>query len=300
MLTRPDAVLLAAPVILFRCRESLRQGVKLTAVTALVYLPWAFYAFMTFRDIVPFSMRAKYAVAGASGYMGLSTFLRQYLALGQWSAVVLWVSLAVAAVGAAALWPREPRFRPFILWLPLYYFALVKVGRAPDFPWYYAPPLWVAYLLIVSGLQRLAGFAPERRRRIAFGCCAALCLLLVGWCNWNAVAPLRARNPYLSFHRMLAERVSALSKPGDLVATAEVGNIAYWTGRRILDMRALTSPEVLAYAKARDIGPMIRQWKPDLVVLLGWENQPELKSGYEIRERHMYWNGMYYNIYVRK
>lgn len=300
LLTRPEALLLVVPIILFRCRESFRRATKLAAATALIYLPWALYAFMTFHDIVPFSLRAKHAVAAASGRMGIAAFLREYLALGHWSVAALYISLALAALGALALWPRESRFRAFILWLPLHYLILVKVGHAPDFSWYYAPPLWVAYLLIASALHTLTRFAHRPRlRSLAFAIPAALVLLALAWSGWNATAPLRAHNPYLHFHRMLADRVAVLSKPDDIVATEEIGNIAYWTGRPILDMRALTTPEALPHAKARDIGPMIRRWKPDLVVVLDWEDQPDLKSGYHIQERYLYWNGIYYNIYLK-
>lgn len=300
VLTRPDALLLIAPVIALRAVEDRKQGALLLAATLLVYLPWAGYAIATFGDLVPFSIRAKYAVVGGSGQMHLQTFLDQYVALGRWSPVIFWLAVAIACAGAARGWRERPRFRAFVIWAPVHYIVLAKVGRAPDFPWYYTPPLWVGYVLVTSGVQGLARFAPTRQRAPALAGLAVVVLAVFGACNWNAVKPLLQRNPYLYFHKMLADRVIALSRPGDLVASEEVGNVAYWSGRPILDLRALTSPEVLAMARARNFGGMIGYWKPDVVLLLDCEHEPELRNNYEIRERYVYWNGMYYNIYVRK
>ena len=300
LLTRPDALLLIAPVIALRALQDRRGAGLLLAMTLVVYLPWAAYAMGTFHDVVPFSVRAKYAVAGASGQMHLSTFLQQYVAVGRWSLMIFGLAVAIACIGAVRIWREQPRFRAFIIWLPFHFFMLAKVGRAPDFPWYYTPPLWVGYILVTSGLQTLARLAPARRRAVAFTGLAVVMLAVFGVCNWNAVKPLLSKNQYLYFHKMLADRVIALSRPTDLVATEEVGNVAYWSGRRILDLRALTSPEALPLAKARDFNGMIARWQPNIVLLLDCEHEPELRTNYEIKERHIYWNGMNYNIYVRK
>jgi hypothetical protein len=158
----------------------------------------------------------------------------------------------------------------------------------------------VGYILVTGGVQTLTRLAPVRQRAAASAGLAAVMLAVFGVCNSNAVKPLLSRNQYLYFHKMLADRVIARSRPTDLVATAEVGNVAYWSGRRILDLRALTSPEVLRLAKARNFNRMIARWKPDIVLLLDCENEPELRTNYEIQERHLYWNGMNYNIYARK
>jgi hypothetical protein len=300
LLTRPDALLLVAPLVALRALGDRKGAGLLLAATAIVYLPWAAYAMATFHDVVPFSVRAKYAVAGASGRMQLDTFLGQYVAVGRWSGLVLGSAVVVACIGAVRIWREQPRFRAFIIWLPLHYLVLAKLGRAPDFPWYYTPPLWVGYILIAGGAQTLARLAPERQRTMAFAGLAVVTLAAFGICNWNAVRPLRSTNQYLYFHRMLADRVIALSGPTDLVATEEVGNVAYWSDRRILDLRALVSPEALPLAKARDFNGMIARWNPEVVLLLDCEHEPELRSNYVIEERYLYWNGVHYNIYIRK
>ncbi len=299
LLARPDMGLLA--VVVFGAwiftRKARREILLPNAIAAAaIYLPWAGYALWTFHDLIPFSLRAKLAV-DASGDMNLHSFRRWFLP--GMPAAAFWTALAICALGAVVVWVRAPRFRPFVLWVPLYYWAL-PAGGASDFMWYYIPPLWVAFLLGAAGLQAAARAFPRRARAPAN---AALALVAVcGWAlvSYNGLEPLLLPdNPYPRFHRMLAAKVAELAEPGDLVAAPEVGCIAYFSGCRILDIRAVVSPEVIVRARARNLDAMLRHWKPDFVVILGGDGQPTIKYAYTDRFRARYWNGMDYVIWER-
>ena len=299
LLTRPDMILLALVVFggwtfTRRARREMLRPNLLAAVA--MYLPWAVYALWTFHDLIPFSLRAKLAVE-ASGDMNLHSF-RQWFLAGMPTAV-FWSAVGACVVGAVVVWVRAPAFRPFVAWLPLYYWALPAAG-ASDFMWYYIPPLWVGFILLASGLQAIARAFPRRARAPGY---AVLALAAVGGyalVSYNGLEPLLLPdNPYPQFHPMLAGKVAELAEPGDMVAAPEVGCIAYFTDCRILDIRGVTCPEVIVRARARNLGAMLRHWKPDFVVILGGDGEPTIEYAYTDRFRAPYWNGMDYVIWER-
>lgn len=286
---RPDAAILGVLVLggwLFAARRR-RELFRPNLVAAVaVYLPWAVYAVVTFHDIVPFSMRAKLALKGVSGEMNAGSFIALF-APGPGQPYRLWIAAALAAVGGVALWRREPRMRPFVVWVPVHYIALAA-GGAPDFMWYYVPPLWMGFILLYMGIKVVSG----QSRAVALAVTTSALLLSVGD---NCVALHRdlLMNPNIRFHRMLAQRVSEVAEPGDLLAAREVGHLAYWTGCSVLDMLALTCPEVLEYAKGGDRSAIIREWEPDLVALHHADGEPALQKGYVVRSRHYYCDSSY-------
>jgi hypothetical protein len=299
LLARPDTVLLA--VVVFGAwaftRKTSREILAPNLIAAVViYLPWAAYAWATFHDLIPFSLRAKLAVE-ASGHMNLHSFRRWFLTGAPGG--VFWAALVICLVGAIVVWVRAPRFRPFVLWAPLYCWALPAAG-ARDFLWYYIPPLWVAFVLGAAGLRTMAGAFPGRRRGAARGVLALGAVCGYGLASFHGIEPLLTPgNPYLRFHQMLAGKVAELARPGDMVAAPEVGCIAYFSGCRILDIRAVTSPEVIVRARARNLGAMLRHWEPDFVVILGGDGEPAIQHAYTSRFRARYWNGMDYVIWQR-
>jgi hypothetical protein len=299
LLARPDAGLLAAVIfIAWATRSGTRREVLLpnALLMIVIYLPWAVYALWAFHDLIPWSLRAKAIVAG-SGEMSLRTFRRWFL--GGVSPWLLWVAAAICMTGAIAVWLRAPRFRPFAVWAVLYCAALAA-GGAPDFLWYYVPPLWVGFLFAAAGLQVLVSALPQRARARAYSLIAVVAVSGYAVLSYRGIEPiLRPDNPYRNFHLMLATKLAELAEPGDMVAAPEVGCIAYFSGCRVLDIRGVTCPEVIVRARARNLGAIIRHWKPDFVVILGGDGEPAIQQAYTDRFRARYWNGMDYVIWER-
>jgi len=299
LLARPDAGLLAAVILAgWTLRRDDRREVLLPNLLAMVavYLPWAIYALLTFHDLIPWSLRAKAVVKG-SGEMNLWAFRRWFVGgVRPW---LLWVAAATCAIGAIGVAIRAPRFRPFTIWAVLYCWAL-PAGGAPDFMWYYIPPLWVGLLLAAAGLQVLVSALPRSVRAPAYPIIAAVAVCGYALLSYRGIEPLlRSDNPYTRFHLMLARKVAELAQPGDMVAAPEVGCIAYFSGCRILDIRGVTCPEVIVQARARNLGAIIRRWKPDFVVILEGEGDPAVQQAYVARFRAPYWNGQDYVIWQR-
>ena len=298
-LARPDTALLAAVVFAgWALRRETRREVLLPnlVAAAVVCLPWLAYSLWTFHDVIPWSLRAKAMVRG-SGEMNLGTF-RQWF-VGEARAPVFWAAAGICAIGGVAVWVRERRFRPFIVWSGLYCWAL-PAGGAPDFLWYYIPPLWVGFILVTAGLRAMAFLVPRRGRMPAYVLAAAV--VVSGYAllsHRGVVQELRPNNPYPNFHVMLARELAKLAEPGDMVAAPEVGCIAYYSGCRVLDIRATTSPETIMQARARNLGAMLRHWKPEFVVILEGKGNAEIQHAYTDRFRAPYWNGMDYVIWER-
>jgi len=298
-LARPDTGLLAAVIFgAWALRRETRREVLLPNLVsaAVVCLPWLVYSLWTFHDVIPWSLRAKATVRG-SGDMNLWTFRRWFV--GGVRAPLFWAAAGSCAIGAVAVWVRARRFRPFIVWSALYCWAL-PAGGAPDFLWYYIPPLWVGFILAAAGLRAIASLVPRRGRMPAYALAAAIAVCGYALLSYRGVSEvLRPDNPYPNFHLMLAKEVAKLAEPGDIVAAPEVGCIAYYSGCRVLDIRATTGPETIVQARARNLGAMLRRWKPDFVVILEGEGDPEVEHAYTDRFRARYWNGMDYVIWER-
>jgi hypothetical protein len=61
--------------------------------------------------------------------------------------------------------------------------------------------------------------------------------------------------------------LAANSERQALVATNDIGAIAFFSGRRILDLEGLTTPAILPFKTGRCHLEFLRQQKPDLVVI---------------------------------
>jgi len=270
LLTRPDSLILILLAFAFwAVRREGRVRIAPNAIAlACIYLPWMLYAWHTFGDVVPTSLRAKLAVATAfPSHFGLKSFRNQFL--HDVSTLVLAIMLIGLAVGVLATWKKRPALAPLLMWIPCYWIAMAR--NAPDYSWYYAPPLWIAYASTFVGMAEVFR---GRARPLAVPAMAALLAVLVQ-SNWVGIRSLRGPQAHthrqLGIHHRLANVVRAKADPGDLVAAFEVGNLAYWSDRPVLDLMGLTSPEVLPFLESRSkmtdqIGAIIRRTRPRFVL----------------------------------
>lgn len=243
------------------------------AMFALLSMPWILFAAWYFGSPVPVSLVAKLTVytrtavnpGSGSGTVAFNheAFRNQFL-LGWPQRIVSLLFLFGAGLIVVSVVRSIVRRKPErlwllavpALWLILYYGAML-VSHVPAFPWYFLPP-WPLFLavamLAASALAESAGGAALRRRRIADPLfCVAFALLLIG---------LRLHLPAIreDIHKMQA-REDTLRRPlgywlrdhmlpTDRVLMEPIGYAGYYSGRRILDMIGLVSPEVLPYYRA--------------------------------------------------
>ncbi len=305
LLCRPDSALLALLLWSFWAldRTSRASLPRNTAVIGLVCLPWVLYAVLTFGTIVPSSMVAKMAIP-VSGLVNAGSFLNEYFPYPKiFPGVVL-----LSVLGWVELWRTSRRLRPFLIWIPLYGLSM-RLGGAPDFAWYYAPPLLFAPLLITAGARFLAATAVTRKV-LAWIASArflppgpdrwlpalAAAGLLATWAGAGLEATRPVRKPSLapSVHHQLALVARAVAGPDDVVASLETGQLAYFSERRVLDLLALTTPEVLPWARKRDFRGAIDYFRPALVMT----TNPRLVPGYLEIARAPY-HGRAYGLWAR-
>ena len=81
-------------------------------------------------------------------------------------------------------------------------------------------------------------------------------------------------------------RSATFVPPGSRVAVNDVGAIAYFSRRRILDLEGLVSPEVLPYRVHADRGlRVVTDMQPDyLVIFRAW--YPDIVASGQFREIH--------------
>ena len=278
LLTRPDTLLLILSIACFWLLDMRRRKTLplLLLIVFVVYLPWVLYAFTQFGSIVPTSMKAKIINPGKiSGNFGLEHFITYFLPISltdRKSNLSVFVVLFIFfVIGCFYLWKNRLSLRAVIVWIPLYCSAM-RLGGAPDFRWYYIPPWVVALIPLVIGfvvfLRRLKKFSIPLPIILIVILVFVIATANVKSLHWYAISP----------HKQLALIVKQLAKPGDLVASREVGNLTYWAELPVLDMLGLNSPEVTPFLKKNDMKGILEKYKPEFVLYPG---NKELFEDYE-------------------
>jgi len=107
----------------------------------------------------------------------------------------------------------------------------------------YLIPLFPVFtILSFAGIARAAqAFAESWRRPIVRGLATAwLAFGLAGFLQ-SFLFIGHSTETYTAHHRMMAERLASLPEPGAVGAT-DVGILGYFSGRRVIDLKGLTSP----------------------------------------------------------
>jgi len=278
LLTRPDTGILVALIFVHWLATRRFRIAAINAAAALVVCaPWLIYAWHTFGDVVPASLRAKLAYAWYAGHFGLGIFVDCCLC-GQWIVAIGWVVLAAA--GALYLVRRERDLTPLALW-PLVYWA-VMTARAPNFAWYYAPPLWVLWALAFLGAHDLGKHLPRLRWTPA----ATIAAILVTVSILGVLSPISGDVRHVPLSR-IGKYLARNTPPDASVAAFEVGKVAYLSNRRIIDLCGLTSPELLPMLTAADteagrLPLLIRHCKPDYIAAMSHHEAIYRRYGYRL------------------
>lgn len=148
-------------------------------------------------------------------------------------------ALRGALVPTPSIMVHEGRYISFLL--PLF-FAISAMGFA--FLWTAAERRWMVAVLVVVALGRMS------------------------------VQDLRYGEKYAAqvqnmndLEVAMGHWVAAHTAPGALIATNDIGAIAYFGGRTILDTQGLVTPEVVPYWRAGDVVPLLATARPDLAIV---------------------------------
>lgn len=316
ILTRPDAVLLVAPLLahyfVSARPHALQRGFwranwKAILVFLLPLLVWALFAWLYFGSpftqsvaaksnayrIPPYTMLAFLVDHYATPFTESQAFSPKGLELG------LSLYLSLSLLGSAAAWKKTNTTLPFALFPWLHFFAFA-IANPPFFRWYLTPPLPFYCLLIAIGVQKLA---MDLKQRLAIrdstpirAAATALILLpaLLSLRSWTLqpdppsqrpapeIAWMQLETAYMNAADFLRPRLAA--NPGAVLAATDVGVLGYSLDVHILDLVGLNSKETLPYypLNAARYGDLLYAVSPDLVM----DQRPEYVVIFEIYGRY--------------
>lgn len=246
-LLRPDAWLVGA-LLGFGCvRELRRRAWRPAAVGLLLTLPWVAFAWIYFGSVLPRSALVKVGRSDAADYLvHLLRHPAQVATLGSDAPALHALAWALAIAGAVWLVRRAPR-----LWiLPGYgiaHLAAYAVLRpVREHVWHLYPLALVFVVLAWVGVAALAHAGVRRRPALRMPAAAAAAVLVAlvlartaSFASEHRTAPWHGARD--AAYRELARYLVDHARPGDRVAAAEVGTIAYYSDLPVRDLGGLAT-----------------------------------------------------------
>jgi hypothetical protein len=297
LLTRPDALLLVAPLALdrlWRAVRSPRKPIRWGEVMAflLPLLAWGIFATLYYGSPLPHSVAAKLAVYRLHQGDSLIRLLQHYATPfmeAEWGGpILIGIGLVLYPllfiIGARKGFKADSRVLAWALY-PWLYFLAFSLPNPLLFRWYLTPPLPPLFLFILLGLETLllALFRSGKKNAPAplpawkgAVITAVMLLPLVSSLSAWELHPDHGANrpaPRMAFIKLellygeVADYLKGLIPPGETLAAGDVGVLGYRTGARILDTVGLNSPVSLQYYPLPQADYVINYAVPSSLVL---------------------------------
>lgn len=236
---------------------------------ALVLLYFGFNL-ATGGRIMPNTFAAKHAYYTTPILRFITHGVREcFLTSGFW--IVTPLALATVLAELIRLVRRQPlRYAAEIGWaiaLPLAYVLYVPTGHR--FSRYLVPALPAVALLGLAALGEVSRWGIKAKRALAWtsprGVIAALVLIaIVGMQAASAPSADKDFHRYCLYHYQRHERCGRWLKentaPAAVVATHDVGAIAYYSDRKILDIVGLIQPDAVPHLHKPDYPDFLARW----------------------------------------
>jgi hypothetical protein len=242
ILFRPD-MSLPALVLGLMCLSDLRtQAFKPALLFVALAAPWPVFAQIYYGSVVPQSAVTKFHFSDWWGYALFELELPASL-VSPFSARVGWLALMwLLAIAGAFVVVRRAR-----LWfLPLFaalHFAAYLYIHPFHHHWHLYPANLVVVVLALVGVVSLGGLALGSPRLRALGGAAVLALSLIYASHTYAFAGEHATAFWYgsrdSAYREIGHYLLKHARKSDVVASVEVGTLAYYTDLRMYDWGAL-------------------------------------------------------------
>ncbi|MGA2112946.1 MAG: glycosyltransferase family 39 protein [Anaerolineales bacterium] len=281
-LTRPDALLLAVPIVLDACRRAFspsedrsfrRRLPPAVAAGLAVVMPWSVFSFLYYGSVVPNSLLAKRVAYRLPPGAALVRLLQQLgtpffedLTLGtRWIGVGLILYTFVCLLALVRTAKRSPRAWPGLVF-PWFYCAVFAAANPLIFRWYLTPPLPFYILSIVLGFRYLTADLGHLLQRLKvlerppwLGRAGLTALALVPFAlslrAWDLRPPNGPSRPAPDMASIQLELVYAQAadyllpqlRTGDQIAAGDVGVLGYRTDALILDTVGLNTPGAVKY-----------------------------------------------------
>jgi hypothetical protein len=308
-LTRPDALLLAAPLFAHMLWQRRRIPWRAGLAFALVVAPWAAFATVYFGSPLPHSVPAKAAAYRIPPLNALVQLIQHYgtpflgdKILGPpWIGIGAILYLALSLLGGLALVRREQRLMPLVLY-PWLYFAVFAARNPPMFRWYLVPMLPMYIVCILYGIRKLGVDLGEALRphwpgvsgaAWAVGSVfwlAAATSLLLAWEVHPDHGPDRPAPEAAWFQMEHVYRRATLDLmahraigPGTVIAVGDIGIVGYISDAQILDTLGLVSPQSTVYYPLPEEAHVIVYAVPTQLIL---DQQPDYVMLFEVYGRN--------------
>lgn len=251
-LARPDLLLLAgARVGTFIHR---RRRIPISGILQMigVVLPWVIYSLLRFHQVLPATLQQK-MWQGRVGFWGarpvylkgcyfsLRNLVSPFSAIPGGRRLAVIVMAYLCLIGIRAMYLRRSPLLTFVGFVAAQQFAYM-ILEVPDYPWYYVPAGIAAYVAGVYGIFSLFPAVVLRKWSAPLPGIVGPASLA----GLTAVALIMSRptaiNPKVEAYRDLSRQIMANGYPGRIAMT-EVGTVANYTDRRMLDITGLTSKE---------------------------------------------------------
>ncbi len=278
LLTRPDALLWAGPLMLHQLWTAWRERQpddKLLdwspwrdyVVGLVLGLPWTLFATFYFGSPFPHTVGTKsvvYHVDSSQAFVRLvqhyTTPFHQHEVLGAAAGVAVGlVFIVLSLFGWREAISRIPRSLP-ILSYPWLYFITFSVINPLIFRWYLTPPLPAYYLAIVCGVGVIISLLKPLKKvqwlsyATTGGAIVALLSILSAWELHPDHGPDRPA-PKMAFHELELNYATMARRlvnkygvePDTLVGVSDIGAVGFYTNATILDTVGLVTPNLNRY-----------------------------------------------------
>jgi hypothetical protein len=272
-LTRPDALLLAAPLFAHMMWHRRRIPWRAILAFALVLVPWVAFATFYFGSPLPHSVPAKTAAYRMPPFSALVRLIQHYATpffghrvLGSaWIGVGAILYLALSLIGGLALVRRQCRMLPLTIY-PWLYFAAFAASNPLIFRWYLAPMLPMYIVGVLYGIRKVGIDLGEALQphwpgvsSVAWALgsmlwLAAAASLLSAWTVHPDHGPDRPAPEMAWFQLEQLYRQATLDlmsrhpvSSATVIAAGDIGTVGYASGARILDTLGLVSPQSTKY-----------------------------------------------------
>jgi hypothetical protein len=258
---RPEAVLLASAIVLWRVR-SRASALRVLLPLATIGGVGVWLLTRTFGSPIPQSVRAKAQTHG----LGLRLFrfeqtLEQAFYPGLWT-----LALLPVVVWGFARARRERSALRLFLGIALAMVAAYLLAGAKTWGWYFYAPLVAWCVALALGLERLAerAFGGRPARGMRWAALTAVASVAASLCTAR-LWPDRVTGEVYGAMRQLGRELAAERAAGERVLASDIGAIGYFTGLEVLDSEGLVWPPA---KQAFGQVALIREHRPRYVMLV--------------------------------
>jgi hypothetical protein len=259
-LTRIDGVSIPATILLCYWIRYRKIPIKPLLTGLVLLLPWIVFAQSYFGSVIPNSAEAKWALSGSNLLQAISQILiRGFLHLHSFGLPLF----LLAVVGCWEIIHRRREELVIVIWTLAYAFSYT-LAAGPMHPWYYAP-FYAGYLVLifrglVAGITRVHVFYRPSWVLNGVGAATIIIVLLLSYAR---VFRLRSDQAHMNaINRAVGTWVAENTPPASVLAVKDVGYIGYYSGRTILDLGGLVSPQCIPFRAKGDFLGAIRRFRP--------------------------------------